>query len=93
MRRADETANIYKKKKSKTWSEKAIDTLINCFQSHESHECLRNVASCDYKDQSKKSLVLEEVDLSTQEYDMNRYDYQKNELISEANSCEIYCTT
>ena len=41
-----------KKEKLKTWSEEAIDTLINCFQSH---ECIWNVTSGDYKDQSRKS--------------------------------------
>ena len=59
-----------KKENSKTWSEEAIDTLINCFQSH---ECLWNVTSGDYE----KSLALEEADMAMQEYDMNRYDYQK----------------
>ena len=42
-------ANI-KKENSKTWSEEAIYTLINCFQSH---ECMWNVISGDYKDQTK----------------------------------------
>ena len=51
-------ANI-KKENSKTWSEEAIDTLINCFQSH---ECIWNVTSCDY--QSRKFLPLEEFDMS-----------------------------
>ena len=36
-------ANV-KKENSKAWSEEAIDTLINCFQSQ---ECLRNVARGD----------------------------------------------
>ena len=63
-----------KKENSKTWSEEAIDTLINCF---ESHECLWNVTSGDYKDQNKKYLALEEVDMAMQEFDMNGYDYQK----------------
>ena len=48
---------------SKTWSEEAIDTLINCFQSH---ECLWNVTSRNYKDQSRKYLALEEFDMSVQ---------------------------
>ena len=39
----------YKKKYSKTWSEEAIDTLINWFQSH---KCLWNVTGGDYKDQN-----------------------------------------
>ena len=51
-----------------------MDTLINCFQSH---ECLWNVTSGDYKDQNKKYLALEEVNMAMQEFDMNRYDYQK----------------
>ena len=50
-----------KKENSKTWSEEAIDTLINCFQSH---ECIWNVTSRDYKDQNRKSLPLEEYDMS-----------------------------
>ena len=50
-----------KEENSITWSEEAIDTLINCFQSH---ECLWNVTGGDYNDQSKKSLALEEVDVS-----------------------------
>ena len=41
-----------KKEKLKTWSDEAIDTLINCFQSH---ECIWNVTSGDYKDQNRKS--------------------------------------
>ena len=73
MRRADKIANV-KKENSKAWSEEAIDTLINCFQSQ---ECLWNVASGDYKDQKKRSLALE-VDISMQEYYMNRFDYKKN---------------
>ena len=44
---------------SKTWSEEAIDTLINCFHSH---ECTWNVNSGNYKDQNRKSLPLEEFD-------------------------------
>ena len=44
---------------SKTWSEEAIDTLINCFHSH---ECTWNVNSGNYKDQNRKSLALEEFD-------------------------------
>ena len=67
-------ANKKKKKTSKTWSEEAIDTLINCFQSH---ECLWNITSGDYKDQNKKSLALEEVDMSMLENDTNRSHYQK----------------
>ena len=73
MRRADKMASI-KKENSKSWSAETIDTLINCFQSH---ECLRNVTSGGYKDQNKKSSALEEVEKSMQEYDTNRYDYQK----------------
>ena len=42
----DKIANK-KKENSKTWSEEAIDTLINCFQSH---ECICDVTSVDYKD-------------------------------------------
>ena len=79
----------YKKRNSKTWSEEAIDTLINCFQSP---ECLWNL-DCDYRVQNNKSLALEQADMSLQESDMIRYDYHKNGLISEANSYEIYCTT
>ena len=51
-----------------------MDSLINCFQSH---ECLWNVTSGDYKDQNKKYFALEEVDMAVQKFDMNRYDYQK----------------
>ena len=36
-----------KKENSEIWSEEAIDTLINCFQSH---ECMWNITSSDYKD-------------------------------------------
>ena len=63
-----------KKGNSKTWSEEAIDTLINCFQSH---ECIWNVTSGDYKDQNRKSLPLEEFDMPVQEYNINRYDSKK----------------
>ena len=70
-----------KKENSKTWSEEAIDTLINCFQSH---ECIWNVTSGDYKDQNRKSLPLEEFDMPVQEYNINRYD-SKNRIISEVN--------
>ena len=48
-----------KKETSKTWSEEATDTLINCFHSH---ECTWNVNSGNYKDQNRKSLPLEEFD-------------------------------
>ena len=36
-----------KKENSEIWSEEAIDTLINCFQSH---GCMWNITSSDYKD-------------------------------------------
>ena len=36
-----------------------------------------SITSGDYKDQNKKCLALKEVDMSVQEYDMNRYDYAK----------------
>ena len=65
-------ANI-KKKISKTRSKGAIDTLINCFQFNQmnSYEIL-HITSGDYKDQNKKSLVLEEADvLKQEENDMN----------------------
>ena len=65
----DKMPNV-KKENSKTWSEEAIDTLINCFQSH---ECIWNVTSGDYKDQNRKYLPLEEVDMSVQEYNINRW--------------------
>ena len=55
-----------KKENSNSWSEKAIDTFINFFQSH---ECIWNVTSGYYK----------EFDMSVQEYDINRYDYKKME--------------
>ena len=67
--RLDKMSNV-KKENSKTWSEEAIDTLINCFQSH---ECIWNVTSGDYKDQNRKYLPLEEVDMSVQEYNINRW--------------------
>ena len=51
-----------------------IDTLINCFPSR---GYTWSVTSGDYKDQNKKSLALEEFDRALQEYNMNRYDYQK----------------
>ena len=63
----------YKKRKLETWSEKVIDTLINCFQSQ---ELLWNVTSGNYKEKNKKSLALEEVDMLVQEYYINRYDYK-----------------
>ena len=59
-------ANI-KKENSKTWSEEAIDTLFNCFQSP-SHECISNVTSGDCKDQNRKCLPFEEFDKPVQEY-------------------------
>ena len=43
LRRVEKMANI-KKENSKTWSEEAIDTLINCFQSH---KCICYVTSGD----------------------------------------------
>ena len=46
----------YKKENLKTWSEEAIDKLINCFQSH---EYIWNVTSGDYKDQNRKPLPLD----------------------------------
>ena len=62
-----------KKENLKTWSEEAVDTLINCFQPH---ECIWNVTSGNYKDHNRKSLPLEEFDMSVQEYNINRYDYK-----------------
>ena len=38
-----------------------------------------NVTSGDYQDQNRKSLPLEEFDMSVQEYNINRYDYKKLE--------------
>ena len=64
--------------------EEAIDTLINCFQSH---ECLGMLPVVTIK--TKKSLALEEIGMLMQEYEMNRYDYEKNGSITEANSYEI----
>ena len=63
-----------KKEKPKIWSEEAIDTLIDCFQSH---ECIWNITSVDLKDRTGLSLPLEEFDMSVHDY--------KN-AISEANS-------
>ena len=51
LKRADKMANM-KNENSKTWSVEVIVTFINCFQSH---ECLWNVTSGDYKDQNKRS--------------------------------------
>ena len=59
-----------------TWSEEAIDTLNNYFQSR---ECIWSVTSGDYKDQNRKSLPLEEFNMSVQEYNISRYDYKKTE--------------
>ena len=56
--------------------EEAIDILINCFQSH---KCIWNVTSGRYKDLNRKSLPLEEFDMSVQEYNINRYDHKKVE--------------
>ena len=70
-----------KKEKPKIWSEEAIDTLIDCFQSH---ECIRNITSVDLKERTGLSLPLEEFDMSVQEYNINKYDYKN--AISEANS-------
>ena len=72
LRRANQMANI--NKNLKTWSGEVIDTLINCFQSH---KCLWNVSSGYYKDQNRKSLPLEEANMSMQEYEINRYDQKK----------------
>ena len=65
-----------KKENLNTWSEEAIDTLNNYFQSR---ECIWNVTSGDYKDQNRKSLPLEEFNMSVQEYNISRYDYKKTE--------------
>ena len=59
---------------SKTWSEEAIDTL--CFQSH---ECIWNVTNGNYKDQNRKSMLLQEFDISVQECNISRYGYEKTE--------------
>ena len=58
----------WRKENLKTWSEEAIDTLINCFQSS---KCIWNITSGDYKDQIRKFLLLEEFDMSVQECDIN----------------------
>ena len=68
-------ANI-KKENSKIWTEEAINTLINCFQSH---KCIWNVTSGRYKDLNRKSLPLEEFDMSVQEYNISRFDHKKME--------------
>ena len=78
--RVDKMPNA-KKEKPKIWSEEAIDTLIDCFQSH---ECIWNITSVDLKDRTGLSLPLEEFDMSVQEYNINKYDYKN--AISEANS-------
>ena len=44
------------------------------------------ITSSDYKDQNRKSLPLEEFDMSAQEYNINRYDYKKWDIFFEANS-------
>ena len=75
-------ANV-KKENLKTCSDEAIDKLINYFQSY---ECIWNVISGDYKEQNRKPLPLERYDMSVQEYNIYRFDYKKNEIISEANS-------
>ena len=50
----------------------AIDTLINCFQFNQMNSyVILHITSGDYKDQNKKSLVLEEADVLKQENDMN----------------------
>ena len=64
-----------KKENLKASSKDTIDTLFNCFQSH---EFLWNVTWGDLKDRNKKSLALEEIGMSMQEYNMNKYDYQKS---------------
>ena len=64
----------YKKKNSKTLSEDALDTLINCFHSY---EFIWNVTSGDCKGQNRTSLPLEEFDMSGQEHDINTYDCKK----------------
>ena len=74
--RVDIIANI-KKENSKIWTEEAINTLINSFQSH---KCIWNVTSGRYKDLNRKPLPLEEFDMSVQEYNINRYDHKKMEL-------------
>ena len=73
LRRVNKMANI-KKRNSKTLSEEAIDTLINCFHSY---EFIWNVTSGDCKGQNRTSLPLEEFDMSGQEHDTNTYDYKK----------------
>ena len=71
--RVDKMANV-KKENSEIWSEEAIDKLTNCFQSH---ECIWDVTSGDNKEQNRKSLPLEGFDMSVQEYNINRFDYEK----------------
>ena len=45
-----------------------------------------DVTSGDYKEQNRKPLPLEGFDMSVQECNIYRFDYKKNEIISEANS-------
>ena len=73
-------ANV-KRENSKTRSVEAINTLINCFQSH---GCIWNVTSGDYKDQNRKSLLLEEFDMSVEDKSIDVTI--KIAIISEANS-------
>ena len=76
-----------KQEHSKTWSEKAIDVLINCFQLHGS---IWNITSDDYKDQKQKVFAFRRIWYvsARHQYDTNRYDY-KNGIISETTS---YCS-
>ena len=79
--RVDKITNI--KKKLKIWSEEVIDTLSNCFQSH---ECKWNVTGGDYKDQNRKSLPLEEFDMSVQEYN-GHHNGDHNCMIIDIKTC------
>ena len=73
-----------KKKHLKTWSEEAIDTLINFFQSHGS---IWDINSDDYKDQKQKVFVFRRIWYvsARHQYDINKYGY-KNRIISEVSS-------
>ena len=65
-----------KQEHSKTWSEKAIDVLINCFQLPGS---IWNITSDDYKDQKQKVFAFRRIWYvsARHQYDINRYDYKK----------------
>ena len=70
-----EASNNTKAKKTATktiWTDDMVETLIEAYQEH---ECLWNMSAAEYKDNQKRSLAYEAVDLNLDIYEVKRSEY------------------